>query len=338
MNLRKYMLLVVGGGITLVLLVAATMLLMRYREKYVDVNQRMDTSLRALDRLRKRDPFPSHENVEQARQNKKELEKFRATLMADLQKGQTPIQDMEAAEFRQLLEVTLSGPKGLRLAGRGANVVLPDLFAFGFDRYVRGALPETEHIPRLVDQLNMVKRLCEILYDAQIAELQSITRDQFELEAEAGPEGDIPEIVTRSRRRRGPAPAPEPKVKKPEKASKARELFTRERISLTFLAREKALWTVLNELARNERFMAVTNVEFLSGDGPAARPTGPPGAAPRPETMGADGPGFGVAEAAPLGHDERVVAGQERIQVRLSVEIYRFGTPESAEANKEATP
>jgi hypothetical protein len=63
MNWRKNIILVVGGGICLVLIVAAAFMLFRYRSSYAGVASQAQAAEQRLQQLNQRNPFPSEANV-----------------------------------------------------------------------------------------------------------------------------------------------------------------------------------------------------------------------------------------------------------------------------------
>jgi len=332
MNLQKHLLLVVGGAIALLLIVAATYFLLRFRSEYVSVRSDLAASDQRLEQLHRRDPFPSEANVEMVRKNAERLKGFYGALGKFLLRGQVATASMEPAEFRQMLENSVAGPDGLRNRAKLANVALPERFAFGFDRYEQGALPRADFIPRLVIQLRTVEQLCKLLYDARISELVSIARETFD-EAPLQTEGavDVDPRMARRMPRGQPAAAPQAPSGSEEESS----LFSSETITLTFLARENALWAVLDELGRTALPVMVKNVTITNERATAAgRPgpqPGPPGARAPGQTSAPRSPGAGMppagestGEEAIPSHDERVVAGNERVLAEITLEVFRF--------------
>ena len=202
MNFKKYMLLMVGGGICLALAIVEVVLLLQFHAAYRQVNDELTASMNRLNNLYQRDPYPSDENVHSMNEQVKVLETFFDRLYSLAQAGQIEPEKMEPAQFPQLLGEIIRP-----LHGRAADtgVKLPTRFAFGFDRYALGELPISEDIPRLVVQLKTMNVLVGLLYQARISEIQSIQRTVFE---KGGMTASTEAEQGGGRRRRGAEPAP----------------------------------------------------------------------------------------------------------------------------------
>lgn len=315
MKLRKHMVLIVGGVVALVLLGVALFMLVRFQGAYQDVNRELKDSLQRLDRLYRRDPYPSDENVVMAQSNLVVLHGYFTNLFASLKKDQVEPAKMEPAEFPLLLEKTIRKQMG-RAAELG--IALPPRFAFGFDRYALGELPGEADVPRLVVQVKMIEELCQALFEAKISEVVSIQRQVFEQgasEAMAGQRGG------RGRGMMMPAMAePAPVVGAQEWVDPS-GLFSREHFAITFKARDAGIWGVLNELAGSRMFAVVSRVEFVN-DNPLPKAVPPGGVLPA-----------GSAKPETVAQESRVVAGRELVQAVVEVDVYRFlgrGQPQEA--------
>lgn len=335
MKLRKHMVLIVGGGVAVVLLGVAVFMLVRFQGTYQQVSRELKDSLQRLDKLYRRDPYPSDENVAMVQSNLVVLRGQFARLFASLEKDQVEPVKMEPAEFPLLLEKTIRKAMGRAVE---LGIVLPPRFAFGFDRYALGELPVEADVPRLVVQAKTIAELCQVLFQSKVSEIVSIQRQVFEQGAAA--ESAEPVMSPRGGRMRGMMPP----TAESEPAMGAKEwvdpsgLFSREHFALTFKARDAAIWDVLNQLAASKMFVVVSRVEFLN-DNPLPKPTppapegGPGAAAPGPAGMPAPVQGGmippGGAATAPdkpqvLTHEDRVVAGREAVRAVVEVDVYRF--------------
>ncbi|MFH0952973.1 MAG: Amuc_1100 family pilus-like protein [Verrucomicrobiota bacterium] len=352
MKVRKNMVLIVGGGVAAVLLIIALLMLLRFQRAYQRVNRDLKSAMSSLDRLYRLDPYPSEENVLLVQTNLAVLQGYFAELYASLRKSQIEPSKMEPAEFPLLLDKTIGK---LRLRARAPNALLPARFAFGFDRYAVGALPNQEDVPRLVIQLKTIEELCGLLYDSGVSEIASFQRPLFE--QGAAEESFVGGPMGRGARRQMLDMASEETAQRPVQ-SEWRDpsgLFVRERYTLTFKAKDPAIWAVLNALDRSKLFTVVSRVE-LANESPlpkpavAAKPAAPAaGPGGRTEQPGMVFPGVargimgGAAggaqpQAAPadkaLSHEERIVAGRELIKAIVDVDVYRFVTPEEEEKAK----
>ena len=314
--LRKYLFLVVGGSIALVLLLVLSMLLFRFQRRYEGVRTDLQTHEARRDGLYGRNPFPSAENVERLRDNLEEMEAYLDGLLGTLSADQPEPVDMERAAFPAAIERTTYR---LRDLAEEQQVRLRADLAFGFARYAAGNLPVREHVSRLVVQLRTIDMLCTLLLTSEISELIRVEREVFDAEVRRPREGDL---VARA----GTVPAA-PVDGVSERPEGVEGLYTKERYTLVFLASESALRSVLNRLAASPTLIVVRRLELvneLALDGSAAdrlaarlQPAADRQRGVRPERPV---PG----EGQPLRHEDRVVAGRERIRVTMELDVYRF--------------
>jgi len=332
MTFRKNMVLIVGGSIAGVLLLITLFMLFRFRSKYEGVNADLRASQQRLDSLYARDPFPSEENVLLVQTNLGVLQVYFDKFYGELKTGQVEPAKMEPAEFPLLLGKTM---ERLRSRAAGVGVALPGRFAFGFEHYAVGALPNAGDVPRLVIQVKTVEEICNILFNAKVSEMVSVNRQVFE--AGVVPSGEDGWGEGRRGRRRGPEQVPQE-----EAGQKAQEyidpsgLFSREHYVITFKGKDSAVMDVLNRFARSKMFVVVSRVE-VANEVPLPK-AGQAAAAAVPAAR----PGAGTATAGvvapvqPKGesptHEERIVAGRELVKATLELDVYRFIAAESQEA------
>ena len=331
MKLRSNMVLVVGGGISLVLLVIALVVLLKFRGTYERVNAELQDNTVRLNTLKQRDPFPSMENVSVVQTNREQLDNFFAEIYERLSKDQIEPRQLESAEFPLLLEKTIQ--KLIKHASE-VNIPLPQRFAFGFDRYAMGALPQANDIPRLVVQLKMIEELCGMLYKSKVSDVSTLTREVFEQGGAVETSGSDEQV--RGGRRRGGAAAQDAVQGQKSGAVQQDEsgLFIRERFTLNFRCKDSVVWEVLNEMARSRLFIVVARVELnnivqdpkkLASVKTVVQPSTAVSATP-----GATGLA-GKGAVTPASRDERIVAGRELVNVSLTIDVYRFPVSVSEE-------
>jgi len=315
MNWRKNMMLVVGGGICLVLFVIAAYFLVRFRSDYMKVSGQVKAAQSRLDQLNQRDPFPSDANVGLSQTNLVKLQTYFKDLMDNLQREQGVVEPIEAADFAPLLE---KAKERMQKRAMEAGVKIPDRTGLGFASYAAGKLPSTDAIPRLVVQLKAIEAVLSQLFDARVSEILAMDRDIFE-----SPAGAAEEAVADSRRRgRGAAAeAPVAKALQGLPPLETNELYSAERIYVSFTASEASVWQLLNSLAMTRPFMMVSDVKIVNPldllkrvGSPAA---GKPGAPAAPLSAGA-------AKPVILDREDRIAAGREPVKVDLVLEVYRF--------------
>jgi hypothetical protein len=333
MNVRKNMVLVVGGAICVALICAAGFMLFRYWSAYVDVRSKAQAAEMRLQQLNDRGPFPSADNVEVVKANQSAIQKFAVAILGSLSEGQDPIPAVEAAEFAPMLE---KAKQRLLSHAAGAGVKIPDRFGLGFDRYTKGELPSEAAIPRLVTQLRAAETVLGLLFDARMAEISDMQREPFEGE---------PAAATSSGDRRGGGAGASGGASKWSAVplAESNELYRAERIYVSCSGRESAVWSLLNAIASHRPLVVLADVKMTNplgydakrGAAPAA---GRPGAA-SPARAAAPARGAApVATAAPAkipDREERVVAGRELIKVELLLDVYRF---QDEAGKKEGTP
>lgn len=309
MNWRKHMVLLVGGGLAAVLLLAAVVMLLRFQGRYAAVNRELEGARQRLEVLKARDPFPSEDNVQRLRQNRSDLQSVALQILEQLHKNQRAVVPMEPAEFAPSLERT---SRQLVQRAQESGVTLPEGFGFGFARYAAGELPAPAAVPRLVKQLSAVEALCDVLFQARIAKLDELEREVFD-ETEAATEGAPQE----GRRARRGAAERTPTVSQVPLAE-PNELYEVERLTLTFEARESAVWDVLNGIVRSPNFMAIADLRMEN----TLATTGALGKKKPVAALGGDA----AANIQPQypSHDDRVVAGRELVTVSLMIDVYHF--------------
>lgn len=317
MNWRKHMVLMAGGGIALLLLVASMVFLVRFQGQYGGTTRKLETAYQQLQQLNNRNPFPSTENVEKTRQNLDELRK-QAAQIRDIQlRSQIKGEDMEPAEFAPLLE---KSSRRLQQKAQESGVVLPTGFAFGFPRYAEGALPNKDDVFRLVAQLRAVEAVCDVLFQSGIAQVDSLERQVFD---ETSPGG---EVATPEGRRTRRATAESAPAVATIPLTESNVLYSVERITVTVQGRETAIWDVLNAVVRHPSFMVLVDVRLEN----TLALAGTLGKKVAPATTGGDG---GKPVQYPT-HDDRIVSGRELVAATLIIDLYHF----NRDPETEVTP
>lgn len=347
MNIRKYMVLVVSGAVTAVVGGVLVFYLVRAASKYGAVSSAIDSDNRALSQFGSRKPFPSDENVALATKNLERVQAFSDATMGAFLKNQYDPPPMEPARFPQLLQRSI---QAMNVAAVSNGVAVLEKFFYGFDRYARGQPPAKDDISRLSRQLHVVETIVKTLCMARIRDIASIERHVFEDEAAAssGGEGGVvrrEDVEAKAAAATGPAAG---YLKDPS------GLFVRERLVLTFNAKESAVWEALDALPKLPVFCVLSDIDIQNA---AGRPVqvNPADGTRRAESDGAGGefsaatvvkraaPGDpaapGVVPVRPLTRAERNVAGiTEVLKVRLQIDFYTFRKPGRGGAEQEKQP
>jgi hypothetical protein len=308
---RKHMMLVVGGGIALVLLLLTGFLVLRFSGEYSRVENELQNSQAALNRLQARNPFPSPENVERVQDRRSELQHYLGDLLEGMSVAQVRPEPIERAAFPSDLD---RASRRLRQVAVEHQVRLAPGLAFGFERYGAGNLPMQEHVARLVVQLRTLEALVGVILRNGATELISVEREVFDVErAQEG-------IVEPVRRRPGadlvaaPATVVDPRG--------VPGLFTKEVFTITFSGTDPGVREVINQLVASPMITVIRRLELrsdlaLGTTSPAAQLS----ERLRPRDTGRQPGQVPVAADAP---EDRIIAGRERVRVTMQVEVYSF--------------
>lgn len=288
---------VVTVGVVLLILVAvAGFFLYRGVAHFARSEKDLAAARQELDRLYARDPFPSAANVARERENLETLNVAFTSFVDRLSQGQPDAQDRNPREFMDLFWKT---QHALIADARRHQVTLPESFLFGFDAYGAGKPPESNNVLRLTQQLAVITNLCSDLFDAGVAQLDSVTRDPFDTAAGAAID---PAVAAAAVSAGLFAPG---------------SLHARMRFGLEFRATESSVIAALNRFANSALFVVVQELQ-MTADGPGVTLSGRAAeAAPRPKS--------GAATEDAAGKKDRIVSGTERpMKVRMVVDVYRF--------------
>lgn len=269
--------------------------------------------------------FPNDANIERTQADRKVVEDWLIAASNQLHQGDLALARLTPAGFKQKLQSRvreLSDHPG----AAGGRIVAPN-FYFGFNKYLgqSDSLPESDHVERLTFQLEVVNRVCQELYAANIMELKSVTREAFDDDSPAGGAADGAGAVTQRRRRRQ-ADAGERRPAADVKRREESPYFSKQRFGFEFVARPAAFVDALNRLSKMELFVMVAEVELRkSGDQLVEREK----AAKKDETAKRSGASEAEARIDPatLTHMQRIFTDPELeppVSVKLAVDVYSF--------------
>lgn len=318
MNLRKNKLLIIGGGVCGLLLLAEAVFLALAIARFNREKRDLNGSYRQLEKLHSRQPFPSEGNTKVARENLDRLEYEVGELAAALMRDPFPLDAVEAADFSARAQDVI---ERFRKRAEQAAVILPDTLEAGFAQYASGgAVPAAGHVPRLSRQLYSVARVADVLVRSGVDSIDRLTRDTFETEPTREPPAS-------RRRPRRDAPPSNDRKPMPLVASEVHpdNLYHIERVGVAFTAREAVVWRVLDRFAAAPHFMVVSEFSHSAQSdilayNPVAVKSGGEG---DDETLRYLSEGILVGKKA-LSRPERIVAGNELVKVALVMEVYNF--------------
>lgn len=324
----------VGG----VALVAAAFVLYRGYARFSTARAELEISKRKLAAFYQEAVFPSLDNVQLETTNTTQLTRWFDDLSATLRQGNVVSSERSPSAFKTVY--LAKAIERLVQDAQAGGTELPEDFGFGFEQYAgTPTLPQPDDVPRLMEQLILVSRICKILFTNQAKSLTMVGRAVFEEQssavasATATPQAPPPPAPTRrtSRRTRNSASTPAPAQPKAQQPGIINEgaIFGKYRFTIEFSAKESSLIGVLNALAATRSF-SVVKVMRLNKDLPVLMPVVPP----------PGGSGFGGVAATPapvlrLGPSYPISGIELEIpmQVRLEIDVYKFrgDTDESGE-------
>ena len=347
MNLYRYRTLLIGGGISLVLLITLAVFLVKYMGNYADIKSNMARADTELQRLRSSRPFPSRENISITSTNLLTMEKGLEQLKKRLTDSQVEPLAIRRADFPMLLDRSLSELEKIR---DEKGVVFSDKLNFGFQMYTEGALPEPEELPRLTVQVQIVKNLIKLLCEAGVESIDAASREEFEKEKEVVLD-DFGGRFGMSGSRFG-APGSRPGMDDLGEAEDTpdphAELFRKERITLEFTSNDTAFRKLLNLMPRDPMFIKLIEVDLRNDLIPSVQQD--QDGRRKPRRPGRNLPATAefmmteLPEGMPAGlstnlvvqpHEMRIAAGNELVTVKLVLDVYLFEKDEPEEAESE---
>jgi len=285
-----------------------TMALTKSQQKKSELTSAFSELERLCD---KKNFFPNADNIAKMSENRQTLEAWVVAATNQLAKSDVPLTAATPAGFKSDLEDAIREMvRQSEVQGRPARVA-PD-FRFGFDKYKGEVLPETADVPRLHQQLDIIKLLVAELYGANVVKLEAVTREVFE--SGGAPEAAAPAARRKNRPSGGGAAAT---AAKPSAAS-ADGAFESQRFTVAFQAYPDTFAEVLNRMAVMDIFVVVSEVDVKKGDlkkEAAATAAAKPPVAAQPADEDAPPP---VAQVVTNPPDEPPVS------VRLVLDVYSF--------------
>ncbi|MBT3194632.1 MAG: hypothetical protein HN341_18965 [Verrucomicrobia bacterium] len=327
-------LIAVGGAVGAILFLSAGFVLYRGIVRFSTARDDLTVAKRDLARYYEAPIFPSRENVQKELGNVEQVDVWFDELMDTLGEGNVTSGERSPSKFIGVSEVVR---RRLVAEGQKAGAELPEparSFAFGFDRYSgTGELPKPQDVPRLMEQLVIINRLCLVMFNNRIKSISKVERDEFEDSPGPVTEASAPSGSTRGRSRRGSST----QGASSSRASRAKSklagvigedaLFAKLHFVLEFRAKESALVGILNALSLQPMFVAVTSLSVEK-----ATPELVP-AVPEVDAEHSDRSGFGgVTEPEVPEENQRLgpnypVCGIKMeipMDIRLELDVYKF--------------
>lgn len=295
----------VGAGLAFLLCLVGFVVAYRAYAEASTVKATLGGTFKQLEKIYNANPFPNPTNIAVLRSDTAWATNWYQSLVTELRAAAVPPETLSSSGFIQQLQDT-SAELQRKAVAEGGHM-LPEGFAFGFERYLGSSshMPKPENVKRLAIQFMMVDAITRELLNSHVTSLSGVERDVFEADAT-----DAPAATSH---RRAPAPGT---TAAPAVVGVADKRYPGQHFSFTFTADEKALGEVLGRLAKMPMFVVVTELKIERLDR---------GLRPRPEKPA--GETVDKAKAAALPPSQRVVSGPEippLLKTQMQVDVYTF--------------
>lgn len=315
MKRHQITLIVCGALLAAVCVVAGWFLFTALSAKNVAAEER-NQAYDELQKIYRAKVFPNAENIDRIAKDQEQLEAWLTTASNLVHRGDLQIEQKTPTGFKQTLTATVRKLSAYPGSVQG-KMVAPG-FNFGFDQYLGASdsLPDSAHVDRLTAQLEIIETICAELYESNILELKSVSREVFD---SANAEGERRPESSGGRRRNRSDDAQQANT---SAAPVLPENITKQRFSFEFQARPAAFVEVLNRMAKMELFVVVAEVAVnKSADSLTAYNAKKTGSGTKEKAKAAE------VNLADMPHAERIVTDPGReppVNVKLDIDVYLF--------------
>jgi len=344
--MRRFKVLIIGGVIAALFILGAAWYLFKGTSALSSAKSAYSSEKAKFAKLEKTKPYPNAENMATLRENSNNLKEARKEYEASLFAKPIKANITDGRVF--LKQLRSKSQRWMKEAAAGAKeILLPlspdgiphdleeDPYLFGFQNLADGTTPATVNVPRLSVQLQCVEAIKTILYNANVEEIASIKRYEFDV-----PDTSIAAIRAASRAvnpRLAGRGAAKPAAAKPAGAADAapegaNSLYTIERFRVTFYAKEESIWDVINQfnnlpypVAVKSLFIQNTNESFA----PESIASDLAGLGQIAKEMQSFSSGSSVANEV---EELEFITGLEDVMVFLALDFYRPPDPVKKEA------
>jgi len=170
--LKRHLMLAIGGLIALGLLAGGTWYLLGNISRNNSAAAELEGQKQRLESLFQKDPFPHRTNIDAA---KREIARVRQVIDQAKQSFKPiPYQNVSGSEFKKLLDNSLAE---LHEKAAKASVAIPNpTYEFSFAAQKKGLKFSPASFPKINMQLEEVKTICQVLFDAKVNRLMNIKR------------------------------------------------------------------------------------------------------------------------------------------------------------------
>ena len=294
-----------GTGLAFLLCIAGFVFAYQAYAEASKVKATLGDTFKKLSKIYNEDVFPNPTNMAVLAGDTAWTTNWYQLLIGDLRAAALPQETLSSSGFIQKLQ-DASVELQKKATAEGGKV-LPDGFAFGFDRYLGGSshMPKPENVKRLAVQFMMVEAVTREILESHVTAISQIDREIFEADAV-----EAPTTPGRSRSRAAAAGATAAPV-----VGVADSRYPGQHFTFVFTADEKALSEVLGRIAKMPMFVVVTELRIDRLDR---------GLRPRSEKPAVDAD---KAKTAAMPPSQRVVSGPEippLLKTQLQIDVYTF--------------
>ncbi|MBX7157874.1 MAG: Amuc_1100 family pilus-like protein [Verrucomicrobiae bacterium] len=143
-------------------------------QRVSSLNTDLESQAMTLSRYRGQSVFPSEANTKVYQEKAQQLESYLQPAIAELKQGQIQGEALNPIDFQT--EFRNTRDRLVEMAQKARNpVTLPENFSFGFGRYLT-SIPAPEATVFLTQELRIIERLTQLLFESGINELKSVSR------------------------------------------------------------------------------------------------------------------------------------------------------------------
>lgn len=169
---KRNLLFVVGLAVAVALIGAGVFYFMGRKNAAEEAGTNLDSSTETLSTLTKGDPFPNSENINAAKAEQERAATFKKNVLAFF--APTPLPEkLDTASFKALLETTIAE---LNQGAQKYGVKVPEKYSFTFESQRQQMQLDQKALTPLAIELNDIRQISTILFNAKIHELVSFKR------------------------------------------------------------------------------------------------------------------------------------------------------------------
>lgn len=271
------------------------------KSDFNEASARFRNSTAELNRLERRVPYPSSENLRTMKLHAEDYERALGRLKEQVRRRTLPVSPMKPSDFQTRLRVAVAA---VVEKARAHKVKLPENFYLGFDEFA-ASLPNEIAAPLLGQELVQIEWFLNNLVDARVEAVTVFHRSPLPEEPAkvlaGSPAGGAP-------RSAGTSPA-------------GATLIERNVVEATFIASPAAAGRVINQLAgASDQFCVIRRLQMRNEKqkGPAREAGIETSTAVRPPPVGSAPRENSIEKAL------NFIVGEERIEATAQIEFLRF--------------